>query len=63
MQHLLTDTELIEMGKQLNKRQLIDLLTIEKGSTAKIMADTMTIKQPNEAQYSMDFFLILSKQI
>lgn len=27
------------------------------------MADTMAIKEPNEAQYSMDFFLILAKQI
>jgi hypothetical protein len=28
MQHLLTDTELVEMGKELNRKELIDLLTI-----------------------------------
>lgn len=63
MQHLLTDNELTEMGKQINKKELIELLTIEKGSTAKIMVDTMSIKEPNEIQYSMDFFNILVKQI
>ncbi len=42
---------------------MIDLLTIEKGSTAKIMADTMPNKEPNEIQYNMDFFNILIKQI
>lgn len=39
------------------------MLTIEKGSTAKIMVDTMSIKEPNEVQYNMDFFNILVKQI
>lgn len=51
------------MGKEINRMELIELLTIEKGSTAKIMVDTMPIKEPNEVQYNMDFFNILIKQI
>ena len=41
-QHLLTDNELAELGRQINKNELIDLLTIEKGSTAKIMVSKMS---------------------
>jgi hypothetical protein len=51
------------MGKEINKKELIELLSIEKGSTAKIMADSMSIKEPNEVQYIMDFFNILVRQI
>jgi len=42
---------------------LIDLLTIEKGSTAKIMVSKISEKEPNEIQYNMDFFNILIRQI
>jgi hypothetical protein len=51
------------LGKQINRSELIDLLTIEKGSTAKIMVQSMSVREPNEVQYNMDFFNILIKQI
>ena len=51
------------MGRQINRNELIDLLTIEKGSTAKIMVSKISEKEPNEIQYNMDFFNILIRQI
>jgi hypothetical protein len=39
------------------------MLTIEKGSTAKVMIDKFEIKEPQDIQYSMDFFKILLQEI
>ena len=42
---------------------MIELLTIQKGSTAKVMVDTLPVRQSNQIQYSLDFFNILVNQI
>ncbi len=39
MQHLLTDNEIKELVYEINKKELIEMLTIEKGSTAKVMIE------------------------
>ena len=36
---------------------------IEKGSTAKVIIETIPIKQPKEAAYNMYFFELLIKEI
>lgn len=39
------------------------MLMIEKGSTAKIMIETIPIKEPKEVHYNMHFFDLLIQEI
>lgn len=44
MQHILTDSEITGLVAETNKKELIEMLTIEKGSTAKVMIEKIPIK-------------------
>lgn len=44
MQHILTDNEIKELVYEINKKELTEMLMIEKGSTAKVMIETIPIK-------------------
>lgn len=52
MQHILTDQEINNMAKDVNKVDLLDLLTAEKGKAAKIMIDTIEISEPSTLLYN-----------
>ena len=53
-QHIMSDIELNELIKEINKSDLYELLKIEKGSTAKIMIDILDLKEPEEIMYTED---------
>ena len=50
-QHLNSDIEVDELIKQINKDDLLDLLTVEKGSVAKVMIDNVSMATPDEIMY------------
>lgn len=45
-QHLNSDIEISELIRQINKNDLLQLLTVEKGSVAKIMIDIIDLAEP-----------------
>lgn len=51
-QHINTDIEINEMIHEVNHNEILDLLIVEKGSTAKMMMQTLTLKEPAEIMYS-----------
>mmetsp|Transcript_18743 Transcript_18743/g.21540 ORF Transcript_18743/g.21540 Transcript_18743/m.21540 type:complete len:90 (+) Transcript_18743:971-1240(+) len=50
----MSDIELAELIKEINKTDLYELLKIEKGSTAKIMIETIDLTEPTEIMYTED---------
>eukprot|EP01017_Pseudomicrothorax_dubius_P032150 TRINITY_DN4177_c0_g1_i1.p1 TRINITY_DN4177_c0_g1~~TRINITY_DN4177_c0_g1_i1.p1 ORF type:complete len:289 (-),score=75.85 TRINITY_DN4177_c0_g1_i1:40-906(-) len=55
-QHVLTDLEIHDMGDEINKKDLLDLLIVEKGQAAKIMIEDIPIVEPRDQIY--DRYLI-----
>lgn len=53
-QHIMSDIELAELIKEINKTDLYELLKIEKGSTAKIMIETIDLTEPLDIMYTED---------
>jgi hypothetical protein len=53
-QHINSDIELHELIKEINKSDLYELLKIEKGSSAKIMIETLDLTEPDEIMYRED---------
>jgi hypothetical protein len=53
-QHVNSDIELDELIKEINKSDVYELLKIEKGSTAKIMIETIDLHEPEEIRYTED---------
>ena len=51
-QHLMNDIEIDELINQINKNDLLDLLSVEKGSIAKIMIDSVSMETPEEIMYN-----------
>jgi len=58
-QHVMTDIEINELISEINKNDLLEMLTIEKGSTAKIMIQTLSIETPIEILYTKEDVLAL----
>lgn len=50
-QHINTDIEINELINEVNHNDILDLLIVEKGSTAKMMMQTLTLKEPKEIMY------------
>lgn len=48
----MTDQELTNLAEEVNKQEILSLLTAEKGKAAKIMIETIEIKEPAEMFYS-----------
>ena len=46
MQHILSDMEINNLAKEINKVDVLDLLVAEKGKAAKIMIETIEISEP-----------------
>lgn len=42
----MTDAEINELAHEINKKELLELLVVEKGSAAKTMIETIEIKEP-----------------
>ncbi len=50
----MTNQEIENLAKELNKTELLDLLIIEKGNAAKIMIEDFDIKEPAELVYNKE---------
>lgn len=51
-QHLATDIEILKMIEAVNKADILDMLTAEKGSTAKVMIETVDLNEPEDIRYT-----------
>ena len=62
-QHLMNDIEIDELITQINKNDLLDLLTVEKGSIAKIMIESIDMNPPEEIMYKEEHVRELLKDL
>lgn len=62
-QHINSDIELGELIKEVNKADLLKLLEVEKGSTAKIMIETLDLTEPQEIMYKEEHIRELLKDL
>lgn len=51
-QHVNTDIEINEMIAEINRTDILNLLIVEKGSTAKMMIQTIDLTEPHEIMYT-----------
>lgn len=47
----MSDIEINELIVEINKNDLLQLLMVEKGSTAKMIIETVDLKEPEEIMY------------
>ena len=57
------DIELDTLIKEMNYNDLLALLTVEKGSTAKIMITTVDLHEPHEIMYTLEHVAELLKPL
>ena len=57
------DIEIDTLIKEVNSMDLLQLLTVEKGSTAKIMMETLDLHEPHEIMYTRDHVCELFKPV
>lgn len=50
----MSDIELNELIKEINKNDVYELLKIEKGSSARIMIETLDLTEPEDIRYTED---------
>lgn len=62
-QHINSDIELSEMISEINKEDLLKLLIVEKGSTAKMMIETLDLTDPPEIMYKEEHVKELLKDL
>lgn len=63
MQHVLSDLEIKCLGAEMNKRELLELLTIEKGNAAKIMIEEMPTDEPKDLILNKELIQFLFKDL
>ena len=63
MQHVLTDAEIKCLGMEMNKKELLDLLAIEKGNAAKIMIEDLPTDEPKDLILNRELIEILFKDL
>jgi len=51
-QHINTDIEINELINEINKTDILNLLIVEKGSTAKMMIQTLNLTEPQDIMYT-----------
>ena len=51
-QHVCTDIEITDMIREINYQDILNLLIVEKGSTAKMMIQTLDLTEPHEIMYT-----------
>lgn len=59
----MNDIEIDTLIKEVNFGDLLQLLTVEKGSTAKIMMETLDLHEPHEIMYTRDHIVELLKPV
>lgn len=47
----MSDIEISELIREINKTDLLNLLIVEKGSTAKLIIETIDLNEPSEIMY------------
>jgi len=62
-QHLNSDIEIDALIKEINHNDLLALLTVEKGSTAKIMITLVDLHEPQEIMYTREHVAELLKPV
>jgi hypothetical protein len=62
-QHLNQDIEINEIISEINRNDILDLLIVEKGSTAKMMILTLDLKEPPEIMYTKEHLIELLKDL
>jgi len=62
-QHVMSDIEINELITEINKQDLLQLLVVEKGSTAKMMIETISLKEPPEIMYTEDHVRELVREL
>lgn len=62
-QHLNSDIEIDALIKEINHNDLLALLTVEKGSTAKVMITLVDLHEPNEIMYTREHVAELLKPV
>lgn len=62
-QHLNSDIEINEIINEINYQDILDLLIVEKGSTAKMMIQTLSLKEPQEIMYTKKHLVELLKDL
>ena len=48
----MSDNEINELIAEINKTDLLELLVVEKGSTAKLTVETISLKELDEIMYT-----------
>ncbi|EGR28487.1 nucleoside diphosphate kinase family protein, putative [Ichthyophthirius multifiliis] len=59
--HILSDQEIQELAKEINRQELLDLLIIEKGNAANIMIENISLVEPENLQSSRELMKVLFK--
>eukprot|EP00357_Protocruzia_adherens_P006890 CAMPEP_0115000986 /NCGR_PEP_ID=MMETSP0216-20121206/17096_1 /TAXON_ID=223996 /ORGANISM="Protocruzia adherens, Strain Boccale" /LENGTH=516 /DNA_ID=CAMNT_0002366213 /DNA_START=5 /DNA_END=1552 /DNA_ORIENTATION=+ len=62
-QHIMTDLEIANLVDEMNYQDILRLLTIEKGSSAKTMMDKIKLTEPKEMAYDQEHILALFAQL
>ena len=62
-QHLMSDIEISELIREINKTDLLQLLTVEKGSVARMMIETIDLTDPHEIMYKEEHIRELFKDL
>lgn len=55
----MTDIEINELINEINRSDLLEMLKIEKGTSANVMIDTLDLMTPTEIMYTRDDIIAL----
>lgn len=55
----MTDIEISELINEINRNDILEMLKIEKGTSAKVIIDTISLETPEEILYTRDDILAL----
>jgi hypothetical protein len=59
----MSDIEINELINEINKNDLLQLLMVEKGSTGKMIIETISLKEPDEIMYKEEHVRELVKDL
>ena len=60
---MMSDIEINELIHEINKNDLLQLLMVEKGSTGKMIIETISLKEPDEIMYKEEHVRELVKDL
>jgi hypothetical protein len=59
----MSDIEINELIAEINKNDLLQMLVVEKGTTAKMMIETISLKEPDEIMYKEEHIVELLRDL